>query len=83
MVETALVDLHIHTTASDGCWGPEETVAAVKDAGIGLFAVADHETTENVGAVGRLAAQAGIPADRLSVQTERTGVDLFLVAEKV
>jgi hypothetical protein len=29
-----------------------------------------------------LASQAGIPPDQFSVQTERTGVDLFLVADK-
>ncbi len=30
-----------------------------------------------------LAAQADIPSDQISVQTERTGVDLFLVGERV
>lgn len=54
------VDLHIHTTASDGTWTPAATVAAVKAAGLGLFAVTDHDTAANVVATGRLAAAAGL-----------------------
>ncbi len=44
-------DLHIHTVASDGTWTPEEVVARVHAAGIGLFAVADHDTLEGALAV--------------------------------
>ncbi len=54
------VDLHIHTTASDGTWTPEELVAAVHKAGIGLFAVTDHDSVGNVAAAGQLAAGAGL-----------------------
>jgi predicted metal-dependent phosphoesterase TrpH len=54
------VDLHIHTTASDGTWTPAETVAAVRAASVGLFAVTDHDTAANVAATGRLAAEAGL-----------------------
>jgi predicted metal-dependent phosphoesterase TrpH len=54
------VDLHIHTRASDGTWTPAETVAAVRAAGVGLFAVTDHDTTASVVATGRLAAEAGL-----------------------
>jgi predicted metal-dependent phosphoesterase TrpH len=54
------VDLHIHTTASDGTWTPAETVAAVQAAGIGLFSVTDHDTAANVAETGRLAAAAGL-----------------------
>jgi hypothetical protein len=48
------VDLHIHSTASDGCWPPQELVAQVKRAGMGLFAVADHDTVASVLPVERL-----------------------------
>ncbi|MHC4886031.1 MAG: PHP domain-containing protein [Planctomycetota bacterium] len=54
------VDLHIHTQASDGCWDPDGVIEAVKGAGIGLFAIADHDTTENVPAVAERAAAAGL-----------------------
>ncbi|MGI6091682.1 MAG: PHP domain-containing protein [Negativicutes bacterium] len=54
------VDLHIHTTASDGNWRPEVLVNQVKSAGIGLFAVTDHDTTANINETSALAAAAGL-----------------------
>ena len=54
------VDLHIHTTASDGCWTPERVVEGIQAAKIGLFAIADHDTTANVRATEVLARAAGI-----------------------
>ena len=42
------VDLHIHSTASDGRWHPAPLVDQVRKTGIDLFAVADHDTVANV-----------------------------------
>jgi len=53
-------DLHIHTTASDGCWPPERVVAEVKARAIGLFAVADHDTIASVRPAEALAREAGL-----------------------
>jgi len=48
-------DLHLHTTASDGRWPPEQLIEEVQRVGIGIFSVTDHdslgslaETTERV-----------------------------------
>ncbi len=60
MDDSVRVDLHIHTTASDGTWMPAETVAAVRAAGVGLFAVTDHDTAASVALTARLAAAAGL-----------------------
>lgn len=38
------MDLHIHTTLSDGTEAPEEIVQKVKNEGIQLFAVTDHDS---------------------------------------
>ncbi|MEG0798452.1 MAG: PHP domain-containing protein [Acidaminococcaceae bacterium] len=54
------VDLHLHTTASDGTWLPQELVAAVQLAGLGSFAVTDHETVANVAATQKYAQEAGL-----------------------
>lgn len=54
------VDLHIHTTASDGCWGPEELIIEAKKAGLQLFAVADHESVGSVAMLLDLAPKAGL-----------------------
>ncbi len=53
-------DLHIHTTASDGCWAPERVVAEVAARPIGLFAIADHDTIANVPATEALARESGL-----------------------
>lgn len=53
-------DLHIHTTASDGTWDPSQVVEAVCAAGIGVFAVSDHDSVANVEETKLLAAQAGL-----------------------
>jgi predicted metal-dependent phosphoesterase TrpH len=54
------VDLHIHTTASDGSWTPEKLLAEIRKADIGLFAVTDHDTVGNIAPARQMAAAAGI-----------------------
>lgn len=41
-------DLHIHTTASDGCWTPEKLIDGITQQGIQLFSVTDHDSVDNV-----------------------------------
>lgn len=55
-----LVDLHIHSTASDGTWTPSELVAMAKQRGLQLIAVTDHDQVGNVAEVRRLAKDAGL-----------------------
>ena len=43
MIDVRNVDLHMHTTVSDGTDQPEEIIGKVKNAGISLFAVTDHD----------------------------------------
>ncbi len=53
-------DLHIHTTASDGTWTTERLIREIKDSGIQIFAVTDHDSTANVTAAQKLAREAGL-----------------------
>lgn len=39
------IDLHTHTTASDGAMSPTQLVTFAKQSGIGAIAVTDHDTT--------------------------------------
>ena len=41
-------DLHIHTTASDGCWTPERLIKGIIKHGIQLFAITDHDAVDSV-----------------------------------
>jgi predicted metal-dependent phosphoesterase TrpH len=52
------LDLHIHTTASDGAWSPEKVVAGAMHGGLDVIAVADHDTVASVAA----AQAAGLEA---------------------
>jgi hypothetical protein len=51
-----MIDLHLHTTASDGTDTPAELVRACRGAGITTMAVTDHDT---VAALADSAAEAG------------------------
>ena len=42
------IDLHTHSHYSDGTCAPEETVHAALKAGVTLFALTDHDTTDGV-----------------------------------
>jgi predicted metal-dependent phosphoesterase TrpH len=46
-----VIDLHLHTTASDGRSSPRELVREAADAGLTTIAVTDHDTTAAVGEV--------------------------------
>lgn len=54
------VDLHIHTQASDGTWTPAQAVEHVRAIGIGLFAITDHDSIDNVAAVESLVRGTGL-----------------------
>ena len=67
------IDLHTHTTASDGLLTPEALVAEASGRGVGLLAVADHDTTGAVDAALATGRAAGIevwPAVELSCDVE-------------
>jgi 3',5'-nucleoside bisphosphate phosphatase len=44
-VSTPRIDLHTHSTASDGTDSPAELVAAAAAAGVDVLAITDHDTT--------------------------------------
>src|SRR5665811_54496 len=74
------VDLHAHTTASDGTLRPEELVALAAERGLRVLAVTDHDTIDGIAAARRTAANAGvtlIPGVELST-TER-GVEVHVL----
>ena len=61
MHHDAPVDLHVHTTASDGTLSPAEVVQLASDAGIVALGITDHDTVAGV----REAQEAG---ERLGVE---------------
>ncbi len=43
-----IVDLHAHTTASDGSYTPTELVRYAKQKGLSAIAITDHDTVAGV-----------------------------------
>lgn len=56
---SAGIDLHIHTTASDGSLAPQEVVRRARRAGLAAIAITDHDTVEGV----RQLISHGLPDD--------------------
>ena len=42
------IDLHVHSTASDGSFSPAEVAAAAEEKGLSAIALTDHDTTDGV-----------------------------------
>ena len=57
-----MIDLHLHTTASDGRLSPDALVDQAAAAGLSVMAVTDHDTTASVPEVQALARGNGIDA---------------------
>src|SRR5262245_43157801 len=55
-----MIDLHTHTTASDGRCTPDELVARAKAAGVTVLAVTDHDTVSGCGAAEAACERAGL-----------------------
>jgi len=45
---TSKIDLHIHTTASDGRFSPEEIVEKAARLGLTIIAICDHDTVDGI-----------------------------------
>ena len=54
------VDLHSHSTASDGAFAPEIVVEHAKHAGLSAFALTDHDTLAGVAAARDVGARLGV-----------------------
>lgn len=64
------VDLHIHTTASDGLLTPEQVIEFAKEAGLSAVSISDHDTINGYLAARKKAEELDIeliPAVELSV----------------
>jgi 3',5'-nucleoside bisphosphate phosphatase len=53
-------DLHMHSTCSDGSMPVAELVVAVRDAGVSVFALTDHDTVAGLAEAKQLATQFGL-----------------------
>ena len=67
-----MIDLHLHTTASDGRLSPAQLVARARASGLTTIAVTDHDTVAAIAEASEVARAAGI---RVVPGIEVTAVD--------
>ena len=68
-----LIDLHTHSTCSDGSMSPRELVRYAKAKGLSALALTDHDTADGVGEAldeGRRIGLEVIPAIELSAKSD-------------
>ena len=69
-MEANRIDLHLHSTFSDGLLSVEEMIGACKQAGLAVVAITDHDTVDQVASALEAGRKAGIrvvPGIELSV----------------
>lgn len=75
-----IIDLHLHSTASDGTLSPAEVVAAARQAGVRAMALTDHDTLEGAAEAAPAAREAGIeffPAVELNTDAAGMEIDIL------
>lgn len=55
-----MIDLHTHSTASDGLLPPSDLVHQARAAGLSVFSITDHDTVAGCAAAADVAAAAGV-----------------------
>lgn len=76
-----MIDLHLHTTASDGRSSPEQLVHAARLAGLRVLAVTDHDTTAGLDLVAAKCAEAGIEwVPGVEITAMLDGADVHVLA---
>lgn len=69
---TKFIDLHTHSTASDGSLSPTELVLHANETGLSAIALSDHDTTAGLNEAAKTAKKVGIeliPAIEFSVES--------------
>jgi predicted metal-dependent phosphoesterase TrpH len=74
------IDLHTHTTASDGALAPADLVALAAAQGVTHLAITDHDTTAGLAEAGAAALAFGItliPGIELSTEHDQSQTDVL------
>lgn len=74
------IDLHTHTTASDGLLSAEDLVRLARDAGVGILAITDHDSTDSVDAGMEVAREVGIEVvPAVELNTDVPGAEVHVL----
>ncbi len=74
------VDLHMHSTASDGLYSPTQLMHHVKEAGLRAVALTDHDTTDGVEEASRTAQELDIEfIPGIEINTDVSGGEVHVL----
>lgn len=74
------VDLHVHSTRSDGTFTPTELVALAKEKGLAAFALTDHDSVNGIDEAMEASRGTGIEVvPGIEMSTEYQGKDVHIV----
>src|SRR3970040_837402 len=74
------IDLHTHTVASDGLLDAAQLIRLAGEAGVGVLAVTDHDSTESVEAAMRSGREAGIDVvPAVELNTDVPGAEVHIL----
>ena len=74
------IDLHVHTTASDGELDPARLVALAADSGVSTLAITDHDSMAGLAEAGRVSAERGLSLIAgVEVSSRWSNMDIHIV----
>ncbi len=80
MTDTRTIDMHVHSSASDGTCSPSALLAEAKKAGLSAIALTDHDTMDGICEAAKAAKELGmelVPGVELS--TEYAGSEIHVL----
>ena len=76
-----MIDLHLHTTASDGRLSPADLVAHAASRGVRILAVTDHDTTDGFDEASAAAIRSGVRViPGIEITAVERGRDVHMLA---
>lgn len=80
MIFVKYIDLHVHSTCSDGTYTPAELAAYAAQKGLAAFALTDHDTTEGLSEAALAAQRAGVEfVPGIEFSTDYQGRDIHIL----
>jgi predicted metal-dependent phosphoesterase TrpH len=75
-----ILDLHTHTTASDGTLPPEELVKEAKNVNVSALGITDHDTTEGLEKALKAGEQYGVEiVPGIEINTDHDGTEIHVL----
>lgn len=78
--DTRIIDLHVHSSASDGTFSPRALLAEAKKAGLAAMALTDHDTMDGIEEAAAAAGELGIElVPGVEISTEYRGCEIHVL----